>query len=273
MSSTNFLKNSARRSSLQNFSIQKRLPLLICILLLFVIIAFTWTSYIGVKKASLELGKERLHSLTNQLSSIFGQSAQSLATATRAAASQDAIKNYLLSGSKASDTAALQSLQKLRSDSTWVLVELLDMNRQPILQSSPPGVEIKINLNAAISSLAIGPDSCKIGKLYAIGDSIYYPVIAAITEKKSVIGYLIRWRLQKATAKAIAQFSQLLGDNTTLYIGNKDESLWSDMNKTIPAPPIDLKQASNFFEYSKPKGNGIIAAVSTCSVYTMDRIN
>lgn len=260
MSRIDFFKNSGRRFSLQHFSIQKRLPLLICVLLLCVIVAFSLASYIGVKKAALGMGKERLGTLTEQLSSMFGQSAQALVTATRRAAGQETVKNYLLNASTASDTAAFNVLQKLRLDSSWVAVELLDVNRKPVLHSGLPGIEIKIDLDKAISSLAIGPDSCKIGKLYPpIRGSIYYPIIAAVTEKKQVIGYIVRWRLQKATAKAIAQFSQLLGDNTTLYVGNKDESLWSDMNKAVAAPPVELKQVNNFFEYTRPKADRVIA--------------
>ncbi len=53
-------------------SIQQRLPLLICVLLLSVVLAFGWLSEIGVRKAAMEMGKERLGELTRQLGSLFG---------------------------------------------------------------------------------------------------------------------------------------------------------------------------------------------------------
>src|SRR5438045_3756764 len=100
--------------SLFRLSIQQRLPLLICILLLSVIIAFSWISYISVKKASREISTERLNTLTEQLSSMLAQSAQTLVVSIRAAAKQEPIKNYFLPENNSSDTAVLNALEKLR---------------------------------------------------------------------------------------------------------------------------------------------------------------
>jgi hypothetical protein len=61
--------------SLSHLSIKKRLPLLIGTLLMGVIIASMWTSCLGVEESALEVGRERLRSLTQQLAS---QSQQSL---------------------------------------------------------------------------------------------------------------------------------------------------------------------------------------------------
>src|SRR5882724_7757735 len=110
--SKNKFTNPWWRRSFRSFSIQQRLPLLICILLLSVVVAFSWASYIGVKRASLAIAGDRLRSLTEQLSSIFAQSLKAGATATRSIASQPAVREYLQSGGKGTDTAALSALQK-----------------------------------------------------------------------------------------------------------------------------------------------------------------
>jgi hypothetical protein len=221
-------KNPKSRFSFSHLSIQQRLPLLICILLLSVIVTFSLASYIGVKKAAFEIGKDRLHTLTEQLSSMLGQSAQTVILTTRAAATQEPIKKYLQSGGKESDSAVLKLMQNLRLDSSWILVELLNANKQSMLQSGITGANIKLNLASIISSLTLGPDSSKVGKIYPAGDSMYYPIIATVSEKKQVIGYLVRWKVQKATAQSIAVFSHLLGTNAMLYIGNADGSLWTN---------------------------------------------
>ena len=247
------------RFSLLNLSIQKRLPLLICILLLAVIVTFSLASYIGVKKAAFEIGKDRLNTLTVQLSSMLGQSAQNVIMTTRAVAAQEPFKKYLESDGKESDSAALKLMQNLRLDSSWILVELLNANKQIMLRSGITGVDIKLNLDSIISTLLLGPDSCKVGKIYLSGDSMYYPIIATVSEKKQIIGYLVRWKVQKASAQSIAQFSQLLGANAVLYIGNADGSLWTNLISPVTSPPIDTKHLSNFFEYSRPKGNRVIA--------------
>ncbi len=90
-------ESSASRKSYIPFSwlsIQQRLPLLICILLLSVGLVFGWLAEIGVRKAAMEMGTERLGELTRQLGTLFGQSALASITATRVAA--DAAKVYLV---------------------------------------------------------------------------------------------------------------------------------------------------------------------------------
>lgn len=252
-------KRSPLISLSRRLSMQQRLPILICLLLLIVIISFSWISYTGVKKAALQIGKERLTSLTEQLSSLFGQSALPLTAATHAASNQQSIKNYLIQGGKTTDTSALNELERLRLDSTWVLVELVNKNYLPILYSGNSSLSKKIKSDSVIYGSSVGPDSCKIGNFYQVNDSIYYPIIATVTEKKQISGYLIRWRLQLATPKALAQLSQLLGSNAQLYVGNTDGSLWTDMGKSVSAPPIDLKHINNFFEYSPTYGNKVVA--------------
>ena len=246
--------------SVFRLSIQQRLPLLICILLLSVIIAFSWISYISVKKVTREISTERLNTLTEQLSTILSQSAQTLVTGTRNAAKQEAIKNYLLSEDNSSDTAVLHSLEKLRPDSTWPLTLLTNAKREIVLQSGLKDVQIAIGLDSVINQLSLEHDSAKIGKLYQTGDAIYYPIVATVTKRNKIIGYLVRWRVQKSTARAVAQFSLLLGDNATLYIGNADGSLWTDLNKIVSGPPINTAGKNKFFEYTRPGADEVLAS-------------
>src|SRR5258708_34416529 len=100
-------KTHSKRVSLRGLSIRHRLPLLICVLLLSIVLAFGWLSYYGVRKAALEIGKERLGALTEQLSSLLGQSAVVLTAATHTAAQQGPIKNFLNSPGAQKDSVAL----------------------------------------------------------------------------------------------------------------------------------------------------------------------
>src|SRR5258705_2007636 len=258
-------KSSALRVPFKNLSIQQRLPLLICILLLSIIITFSWASYMGVKNAALQMGKERLNTLTRQLSSMFRQSIPIVVATTRSIAAKEPIKKYLQSDKKEADTAVLNTLQRLRPDSSWVLVELLNADHQVILNSSLNNFEIKINRDSVLSDLSLQPDSCKLGKLYPVGDSIFYPIVAAVSDQHKIIGYLFRWKLQLATAKAITQFSQLLGGSATLYIGNADGSVWSDLIKPVPSIPVDTKDTGNFFHYTGLSKVPVIASVRPIS--------
>ena len=70
----------SNRFSFRSLSIQQRLPLLICVLLCSVILTFSFASYYGVKKATLEMGKKRLRTLTDQLGTMFTESSKALNT-------------------------------------------------------------------------------------------------------------------------------------------------------------------------------------------------
>ncbi|HMK27284.1 MAG TPA: ATP-binding protein [Chitinophagaceae bacterium] len=258
-------RSRARGVPFKSLSIQQRLPLLICILLLSIIITFSWASYLGVKNAALRIGKERLNTLTRQLSSMFGQSVPIVVTTTRSIAAKEPIKKYLQSDKRDADTAVVNALQRLRPDSSWVLAELLNADHQVILSSSLNNFEIKINRDSVLADLSLQPDSCKLGKLYRAGDSIFYPIVAAVSDQHKIIGYLIRWKLQLATAKAIAQFSQLIGGSATLYIGNADGSVWTDLIKPVSSIPVNIKDTGNFFRYTGSRKVPVIASVRPIS--------
>ncbi|HTE09703.1 MAG TPA: ATP-binding protein, partial [Chitinophagaceae bacterium] len=101
-----------------------------------------------------------------------------------------------------------------------------------------------------------------IGKFYRAGDTIYYPIMASISEKKVLTGFVVRWRRQVVTAKALSQFSQLLGTNATIYLGNRDGSLWTDMISPVAPPPIPtLQHDTHFYDYSR-SGNRVIASAA-----------
>lgn len=248
-----------RRFSFRGLSIQQRLPLLICILLLCIIIAFSLASYLSVKEAALKMGHERLRSLTGELSSMFGQSMQALVVATKATANNESIIQCLQSGGNEYRTEALESLQKVRQDTTSVLVELLDANKKRVLRSAKDGIEGRVNFDSLLS-LSFSEADSGIGKIYAVRDSMYFPVIAAISEQKKVIGYIARWRLLQTTQKAIEMFTQLIVTNATLNVGNADGSLWTDLVKPVTHPPIDTRYLGDFFEYSQSQGQRVIAA-------------
>lgn len=244
---------------LKGLSLQQRLPLLIFILLLIIIGTFSLISYQGVKNAALKGGRERLLSLTSQFSTMFSQSMQNLLTATRTAANQSSVKKFLNSNGTEQKDSALIVLQRIRQDSTSVLVELLNTNYQPVLRSAKDSIEKKVNFDSLLLILAVRRDTA-IGKIYVVRDSMYYPVISAITDKKQTIGFLVRWRWLSATPQTIEQLSQLMGTKAALYIGNADGTLWTDMIKPVPHYTLDTAQLNKPIEYSVAGGKRFITA-------------
>ncbi|HMG67104.1 MAG TPA: ATP-binding protein, partial [Chitinophagaceae bacterium] len=247
--------------NIRETSIQRRLPLLICFLLLIIIVIFSWTSYVGVKEAALETGRERLSTLTGQLSAMFQQSAQSIIAINRAAARQEKIKKYLLQKDNTPDSEALSILQKLRLDSSSVLQELWNKNGLNVLHSGMPGISIPVTLDSILSIPSLQHDSAGVGKMYEIRDTVYYPIIAAVTENKEVLGYIVSWKQVQATPQSLEQLSGLLGTQARLYFGNVDGNLWTDLVKIVPTPPFAKNDTGSIKEYQSNAGVPVMAAI------------
>lgn len=238
-------------SLLSRISIQQRLPLLIGLLLLVVIAAFGLTSYYHVKKAARSMTVERLKTIKEQLTDIFSQSAQMIITSTSTAAQQDIFRKYLLKDTLIADSAVKIALSKLRSDSTWPTVSLINDQKQELIRSSLNSTAPPLPSDSILNEISLGPELCKVGKLYQSNGSVFYPIVAAITQDQKVIGYILRWRLQKTTERSITQFSRLLGDHAMLYIGNADGSLWTDLHRVVPGPPKRQPGDSSVFQYQR----------------------
>lgn len=250
-----------KRLTFHGLSIQQRLPLLICILLSALILTFSLVSYYGVKKASIEIGKNRLRTLTDELGSNFSKSSLALNKLIMAAVKQDSIKRFILSGGTELEQEATDVLKRLKKDSTWSLIELLDSNRIPLLRLGNEKIEAMLSLDTIFSAVSPVSDSFKVGKTYTAKESMFYPVFCKITDRKKAIGYLIIWRSLSATPQALKELSQLMGTGATLYVGNTDGSLWTNLIKPVKAPPINTLHIHEFFEYTNQNGDRVIAAL------------
>ncbi|MGC4036111.1 MAG: ATP-binding protein [Chitinophagaceae bacterium] len=241
------------------FSLKRRLPILICSLLLVSTTALGLLAYLAVRNASMAIGKERLSGLTTQLGKLFGQSAISINAATHAAANQHPITNFLKNGG-ATDSVEI-IFNKLKLDSTWPQTELYNTTgelKHRWVLSKPL---VHISLDTIFRKLSAVKDTSFVGKMYQNGDTVIYPIIATVTENQNHLGFLVRWRFQITTQQSIQQFSELLGSNAQLYFGNIDGSLWTNLLTVASPPPVPVKPGNDFFDYTV-KGDPKIASTS-----------
>ncbi|MBC7851089.1 MAG: HAMP domain-containing protein [Chitinophagaceae bacterium] len=250
-----------RRFSLHHFSLQQRLPLLICILLLSVIFLFSLTAYVAVRKSATTIGKDRLRSLSDQLSSMLSQSASSQVLSARVTAENKELKAFLVGEKNAADTSAvMNSLRAARVDSTYAEINLVDKNGNILLRSGSASVSKQATIDTLVK-LALGKDSVRIGKLRLANDTMFYPIISLVRDNAHLLGFVIRWRVLKSTPQANQQLSMLLGTNAAIYIGNDDGSLWTDMIKPVKSLPVDTLSKHEFFDYTNHARQPVIAAV------------
>ncbi|MGZ4099414.1 MAG: ATP-binding protein [Bacteroidia bacterium] len=253
------MRTKSSRLSFNRLSIQQRLPLLICAFLLFAIVIYGFANYFSLRKATLTIGKDRVNSLTNQISSMLGQSAQFLVKAERSTAGRKSVIACLKSVGRNFRVETNTELNKLHRDSTYVSTELLDNNQTILLRSDKSTVHVSVNLTKALLSASLTPDSAKVGNFFYVKGATYYPIIAAVTEKKHILGYIVCWKWLPASKKAVEQLTQLMGAGTNLYLGNTDGSFWTNTLQPISALSVNSKQLKEPIEYPDKFGRHLIA--------------
>jgi signal transduction histidine kinase len=248
---------------LRNLSIRQQLPLLICLLLISLILSFGAISFIGIRRATLGIGQERLKSLTDQLTSLFGQNARTMLSATQLTANQVAT-----SGPDAVFAEILQDTMTVRVelvDNSGEIISAKGGARSERFASPPAPKDVPTPSGRSIAAAELTPkpaDSNFAGKFYLLGDTLYYPIIATVRAGATPPGFLIRWRIVQASPQAVTQLSQLLGSNAILHFGNSDGTLWTDMAKAVPPPPFDVHTAKGIITYDQPGLGTAIASTN-----------
>jgi hypothetical protein len=249
----------ARRFSLSNLSIKHRLPLLIGLLLLGIIFASTWASYLGVRESALEAGHQRLLNLTQQLASLSQQSTAILLGKTVAAANDPAIRNFLQSHSPATRPAALTILQQFTAanDPNSLQVELWNDTPSLVLTNSD-GSQPEGDLNGEFKLCAVDPFKA-VGSIRLVNNIVAYPALAAVkNDSGKTLGFLVRWRRVSSTPEARKQLENLLGSEAALYFGNMSGDVWTDLEKLVHGPPAGLQSTLQLTRYAR-NGNSIMA--------------
>lgn len=242
-------------------SLQVRLPLLISVLLLLVIVSYTWVSYIGIRNASMDIGNDRVGSLAVRLSTIFKQSISQISASAQTIAAEPAIRGYLASenrGIAEPATAILESYHKKDSLNRGIL--LLNSQKQVVFATkksiSPPG-----DLDYLIKPAADKKTMITVGRFVNPRDSIYYPVVARVTDHEKLLGYVLKWQVLKVTQKSIDQFGELLGNKGKMYFGNDDGRFWTDLIHPVALPPVSFSSLQQVSQYSRKSGEPLLASM------------
>ncbi|MBS1504923.1 MAG: PAS domain S-box protein, partial [Bacteroidetes bacterium] len=120
---------------------------------------------------------------------------------------------------------------------------------------------VPVSLKEVLAYTHIGPDSAWAGKFYYVKGATYYPIIASVTRKKHIIGYLVCWKILPASQKAVDQLSQLMGSGANLYIGNSDGSFWTNTIKPVSGLHLNTNTVRGPFTFRNADGQNMIAAV------------
>ena len=249
-------------SAFARLSIQRRLPFFICILLLTVVLVFSWISYLGVRRASMDIGSERVGTLADKLSLMFKTGVDQVAAQVQEIAGQQSLRDLLATGEGNARAKTHDIFQNfLKKDTTNKVVLLLDSARQPVYSAGAKDLQLKVDVAPMTTGSKGKAGYIGVGRFVTYKRLIYYPVIAPVMEKGKTLGYVLTWKLLHTTREGIEQMAQLLGGNGKLYFGNDDATFWTDLMNPTEGPPVDVRKLQQVVEYSRAKGGPLLGSV------------
>ncbi|HEY6091804.1 MAG TPA: ATP-binding protein [Gemmatimonadales bacterium] len=214
-------------------SIERRLPLLVVVLLLAVGVAQLTTGYFEVRRASRLLADNRLPLTTRVLADLL-QTSPTRGRIT-ALAKDPAIVAFLRSGGRAGRDRALAAMHRVTSDTaTNAGLELRDFSGRLLLHTGrfvgPDSVLV-----------SPGIDSAQFSPLLRRDTTLYFAVAAATGHTEGgggIVQQVARLGLNTRTRTAL---TGLAGGDVALLFGNAAGDPWTDFATIVPAPPESVR--------------------------------
>lgn len=246
-----------RPTAWARMSMERKLPLLIGVFVVAATAAIAVAGYVEVRHTSITSAEERTASVAELFGGIFTGQAEELKTLALAGARHRNIVGYATSGgSAASRAGAMTVLRALAGRNNVISAQLRSSDGRVLLTTDSvattppfdamPGTQLP-------AEAAIG-DSAFVGRFRPWGDSVVYPVAAGVPG--SAEEYVVIWRRFTTTAETRELLGGLLGSNSSLFLGNVDGTLWSNLEEMVPAPAERITATESTQVYTRgPDGD------------------
>jgi len=229
-----------------NWSIERKLPLFVTLLLVAVAVAQLSIGYRSVRRVSRALADKRLPLATEVLADLF-QTSQTRARVT-ALAKDPAIVAFLSSGGQRGRDAALAAMRRITNDTvTNVGLELRDFGGRLLLRTG----RFAIGDSVLVSP---GKDSARYGRLLRQDTTLYFAIAAAAGQDEraeragGIVQQVARLQLSERTRRAL---TGLAGGDVELLFGNADGDPWTDFATIVPAPPEAVRSSPTPITYER----------------------
>jgi signal transduction histidine kinase len=256
------VRDDAAERSPRALSIEHRLPLLICALLLVVVVAFVWLAHREVQRSALAVARERLVSATRFLAQNADLSTGRIVSTLRAAASPDsAVAAYLRSPGEATEPDARATLRRLIGRANAVdptVIELWSADRRRLLSTAPsPGLSETEREDAFLQAAT---DSAAVGPLRVLGNDVYTSTIAPVLVDGERRGYLVRWARIGEQPDAAKAVSEIIGQNAVIYYANPAGGVVLNVTGEPVRFPLRVADVDTTLEYEREGAGGFVAA-------------
>lgn len=236
-----------------NWSIQRKLPLLVTTLLLAVAVAQLTIGYGDVRQASRTLADKRLPLATKVLADLFqaGQGRTRITTLAR----DSAIVTFLRSGGHRGRDAALAAMRRITSDTASNAgLELLDFSGRLLLRTG------RFSMGDSVF-VSPGRDSARYGSLMRRDTTLFIAVAAAAGDAERAGGIVQQVARLSLSERTRTTLTGLAGGDVRLLFGNAAGDPWTDFATIVPAPPPDVRASRTPVRYER--GEPVRASAAT----------
>ena len=241
-----------------SLSLERKLPLLISVLLVALAGGLTAAGYHEVRQASELRGIDRLQRLTTQLAELSATGTEARLTAMRRVAADTAIVAYLAAPPESNTPlkpaviAALDGMAVSPTD-TGLVAELRSSHQTTLIATKPELESDREPVSTLIRELSNG--QAKLGDLYRRADSVFYWVGAPATGNGRILGYVIQRRAVLSNPRTERQIRELAGsDSISIYFTSDSSAIWASLSGRALTPPVFARKetdAPNVIRYAR----------------------
>jgi signal transduction histidine kinase len=245
-------------------SIRYSLPLLFTLILLAVVLVYSWATYRELSHSASDAAIDRLRRTTEQLALSSEGGARRLRASLREAAADSTLGAFLREPTGRVRAAALQKVSAVRAErmatAQRVRVELRGTDGRVLLAEGPELPPAKPGDSPGIP-LPIVRDTANYGPVFSTGDEVYTSQVAPVVDRGVVRGHLVVWTRVGLTEEVRRQIEELAGTPATfLFAAAGRPRIVIDFFGRPVHFPGDLDSPQTVIEYEREPGRRYVAA-------------
>lgn len=239
-------------------SLSVKLPVLIGGLLIAAVVVDSSVSYERVRSSAIAITGARLGTVGSQLAAQLSQSGSQLVGLTRQSADTIVITGLLAHPDQTHKIAAANYLRPSTPAGKPVAsAQVFDADRRLVWSIGDSlALRIATATTAELIANLTPKDSGVVSRFLAVGDSVIYACASPSVSNGRLAGYLVVWRYLTMSAQARKQASLLIGADARLYVGNTADNVWSDLNRSVPPPPVSVVGDTAVLRYVRAGADG-----------------
>ena len=219
-------------------SLEWKLPLFFSALLLAVVLVMLGAAYQQVRNAALSLAAERVQNITTVYIDLLQREPTLRRSQTATLAADPGVREFVTSGGGRGRDGVLAAMRRIATDSAPNLaIEVWDSAGRRLFLRGDTSLRSDPAPALPADSAVVGPYRLRHDTLLSV------EVQAAVRQgtEGRVIGRVVQIRRITLSKQDRETLSGIAGGDMTLLVGNADGDPWTDLEKVIPAPPVEAR--------------------------------